>query len=58
MKATTLLNNISKLVDKIDYKSIYIEINTKTDRYTLEKEKNRTIGFDTGGRNECKSKYK
>ena len=32
MKETTVLNNISKLIDKINYKSIYIEINTDTQK--------------------------
>ena len=45
MKETTILNNISKLVDKINYKSIYIEINTENNKYTLEKDKSRKIGF-------------
>ena len=56
MKETTALNQISKIVDKINYKSLYIEINTENDRFTLEKERHRTAGF--GDRNECKSKYK
>lgn len=46
MKETTALNQISKIVDKLNYKSVYIEINTSKDRYTLEKEKPmRVIGF-------------
>lgn len=47
MKETTVLNNISKLIDKINYKSIYIEINTDTQKYTLEKQNKRAIGFST-----------
>ena len=58
MKETTVLNNISKLVDKINYKSLYVEIDTGDNKYTLEKEKHRLIGFHTGGNNEYKSKYK
>ncbi len=45
MKETTVINNISKLVDKINYKSVYIEIETANDRYTLEKNKRKQIGF-------------
>lgn len=46
MKETTILNNISKLVEKIDYKTAYIEIQTKTDKYTLNKEKDTKVtGF-------------
>ena len=45
MKETTALNQISKIVDKLNYKSVYIEINTSKDRYTLEKENKRVIGF-------------
>ena len=47
MKETTALNQISKIVDKLNYKSVYIEINTNKDRYTLEKENKRVIGFNT-----------
>ena len=46
MKETTVLNNISKLVDKINYKTAYIEIQTELDKYTLSKEKEtKIIGF-------------
>ena len=45
MKETTVLNNISKLVEKINYKSIYIEINTKDNKWVLEKDSNKPIGF-------------
>lgn len=47
MKETTVLNRISKLVENINYKSIYVEINTETDKYTLEKDNKTRIGFDT-----------
>ena len=47
MKETTALNRISKILENINYKSVYIEINTYKDRYTLEKENKRVIGFDT-----------
>lgn len=39
MKETTVLNRISKLVENINYKSLYIEIKTENDKYILEKEK-------------------
>lgn len=58
MKETTVLNRISKLVESIDYKSVYIDIETKTDRYTLEKNNRNKIGFDTGGDYEYKSEHK
>ena len=45
-KVTTVLNNISKLVDKINYKSVYVEIQTENDKYTLEKDKKNKIGFE------------
>ena len=45
MKETTVLNRISKLVENIDYRSLYIEIKTNNDRYVIEKEKPRVIGF-------------
>lgn len=56
MKETTALNRISKILENINYKSVYIEINTNKNRYTLEKENNRKIGF--GENYECKSKHK
>jgi len=45
MKETTALNQISKIVDKLDYKSVYIEIQTRDNKFTIEKEKNNKIGF-------------
>lgn len=46
MKETTVLNRISNLVENINYKSLYIEIKTENDKYTLEKEKQTQIkGF-------------
>lgn len=50
MKEITLLNNISKLVEQINYKSIYIEINTENNKYTLEKDNRRKLGFDTNNK--------
>ncbi len=46
MNETKILDKISTLIDKINYKSVYIEIQTKKDKYTLEKEKRNKIGFD------------
>ena len=48
MKETTALNQISKIIENINYKSIYVEINTENNKYTLEKDNSRKIGFDTG----------
>lgn len=45
MKETTALNRISKIVEDINYKSLYIEIKTDNDKYILEKERNNKIGF-------------
>lgn len=45
VKETTALNQISRIVDKLNYKSVYIEINTENDKYTLEKDKKSQIGF-------------
>ena len=46
MKEVTILNKINKLLDNIDYKSAYIEIQTNNDKYIIEKEKpSRVIGF-------------
>ena len=54
MKETTLLNNINKLVDKINYESIYVEIRTRNDKYILEKDNKRKIGFEIGGKSNGK----
>lgn len=51
MKETTALNRITKIIENLDYKKVYIEIETKNDRYTLEKEKVKEI---TGFREEIK----
>lgn len=49
MKEITVINQISKLIDKLDYKSAYIEIQTNNSKYILEKEKpKRVIGFRAG----------
>lgn len=46
MKESTVLNRISNLIENINYKSIYVEIKTDNDKYTLEKEKQTQIkGF-------------
>lgn len=50
MKETTVLNNITKLVDKLNYKSVYIEIDTGNDKYIIEKNNVAKIGFDTSRR--------
>lgn len=58
MKEITVINQISRLIDKIDYKNAYIEIQTNNSKYILEKEKpKRAIGFRlNGGENANKSK--
>lgn len=48
MKETTVINRISRLIDNINYKSVYIEIETDNDKYTLERNNRNKIGFDTG----------
>lgn len=46
MKETTALNKIEKIINDMDYKKIYIEIETKNNKWTLEKEKEKeVIGF-------------
>jgi hypothetical protein len=45
MKESTALNQISKIVNQINYKSVYIEIETDTDKWTLDKTRKRNIGF-------------
>ena len=46
MKETTALNQISRIVNQLDYKTVYIEIKTKDNTWTLEKENRRKIGFE------------
>lgn len=55
MKEITVLNNINKLVEEINYKSLYLEIQTRNNTYIIEKKRNRQIGFYTG---EDYGKYK
>ena len=46
MREVTALNRISKIIDSMDYKSAYIEIQTKSNKYVLEKEnQKKIIGF-------------
>ena len=45
MKETTVLNQISRIIDNINYRSVYIEIQTEHDKYILEKDKHSRIGF-------------
>lgn len=40
-----ILDKISNLIDKTDYKTAYIEIQTENNKYVLEKEKRNQIGF-------------
>lgn len=42
---TRILDKISNLIDKTDYKTAYIEIQTDKEKYTLEKDKRSQIGF-------------
>ena len=52
MIETTALNRISKIIDSMNYETVYIEIQTKSDKYTLNKEKiTRVIGFNTEMKN-------
>lgn len=39
MKETTVLNRINNLVENMNYKSLYIEITTDSNKWVLEKEK-------------------
>ena len=48
MKEVTALNQISRIIDKIDYKQVYIEIQTQHDKFRLEKNKHNIIGFKGG----------
>lgn len=39
MKEITIIDRISKLIDEINYQTVYIEIRTVKNKYTIEKEK-------------------
>lgn len=46
----TNLKNVEKindLIDKMDYEKVYLEIETKQDKYSIEKSKPKQIGFKT-----------
>lgn len=45
MKNTTIIDKISNLIEKMDYKTAYIEIQTDKEKYTLEQEKRNQIEF-------------
>lgn len=45
MKNITILDKISNLIEKMDYKTAYIEIQTDKEKYTLEQKKRNQIGF-------------
>lgn len=45
MIETKILNKISDLIEKTNYKTAYVEIQTENDKYTLEKDKRNQIGF-------------
>lgn len=46
MTNNKIIERINNLIDKMEYKTAYVEIQTKNTKYTLEKEKNNKIGFD------------
>lgn len=41
-----IIERIDKLIDKMDYKTAYVEIQTKNNKFILEKEKKNKIGFE------------
>ena len=46
MTNNKIIERIENLIDKMEYKTVYVEIQTKNNKYILEKEKNNKIGFD------------
>ena len=46
MTNTKILERIDNLIDKMEYKTAYIKIQAKDNKYILEKEKNNKIGFE------------
>lgn len=49
MNNIKIIERIINLIDKMDYKKAYIEIETKQDKFIIEKDKQRQIGFRGGG---------
>ena len=47
MKEGAVLNKIEKLIDSLDYKNAYVEIQTNENKFMIEKNKKNKIGFDT-----------
>ena len=41
-----IIERIDKLIDKMDYKTAYVEIQIKNNKFILEKEKKNKIGFE------------
>ena len=46
MTNNKIIERIENLIDKMEYKTAYVEIQTKNTKYILEKEKNNKVGFD------------
>lgn len=46
MTNNKIIERINNLIDKMEYKTVYVEIQTKNNKYILEKDKNNKIGFD------------
>lgn len=46
MTNNKIIERIENLIDKMEYKTVYVEIQTKNNKYILEKDKNNKIGFD------------
>lgn len=49
MNNLKILDKINDLIDRMDYKKAYLEIETSKDKFIIEKEKQRQIGFRGGG---------
>lgn len=41
------IEKINDLIDKMDYEKVYLEIETKQDKYIIEKSKPKQTGFKT-----------
>lgn len=46
MTNNKIIERINNLIDKMEYKTAYVEIQAKDNKYILEKEKNNRIGFE------------
>lgn len=53
VKITTAMNRISKIIEDVDYQSLYVEIKTRDDKYILDRQRE-TIVTGFRGNEKCR----